>query len=258
MTLFRVLSDDEAQAVKRWQAPVFSGNNRSTREALVVDATHQGGQQGLDKQAAADELPDSDIRVGSLDAAMSQPGSSLSNTNPSAEMLQSSYDEGYAVGFAEGGSAAQQRINEQLGDMLNALSPRRHLQDAELATEIVALARAMARMILHREVSANAAVMLDFVDEALKLLHADAQLPSVHLHPLDAVRVRALLSDEPAIRLIDDVTVARGGCVIESGASTIRTGVDDQIDRMISSLYTDESAPAGADTSASCLPPKPV
>lgn len=275
MILFRILTDEEARHVKRWQAPSLSNENGSvalTNDDIGSDLSDPGGAALLEMRrfvpaaelhddanphsehavasaginqaatAAADLAPDALDVSGAVDVVQknkqqaSRQVSRVSLPNPSADMLQASYDEGYATGFAEGNAEVHQQDMNHLGELIGSLSRQSLVLDAALEQEVLELARAMARLILHREVEQDPELMRGIVREALRQLPPADKVPSVYLHPLDAGVVRALMSDDEAEMLVEDAGLPRGGCVLESGSTRMRAGLDDWLAAIASNV----------------------
>jgi flagellar biosynthesis/type III secretory pathway protein FliH len=101
-----------------------------------------------------------------------------------------------------------------------------------------ALAVAIARRILQREISADPSMMRDLIQRGLELLPLDAAI-EVHLHPADL----AQLGDELAasasrregsvIRCVEDDSLERGSFLLESPFRLI----DGRIDHALRSFY---------------------
>lgn len=248
--MFKPLSDAEQRQVRRWQAPQLGTDlqdgvlsrsvARSTGHAAASAASRSDSDSLAEGNGSVDVPSVGDIEA--LHAGITD----MSMRGPSAEMLQTSYDEGYAEGFAEGTAAAGTEATRRMADWLAAFESASARRDEALETETLALARAMARLILHREVEQDAGVMRGIVRQALQLLPERAAQPSILMNPQDAEVVRGLMRDNPVATIIDDASMARGDCRVQAGAATVNAGIDQWLEAIASNLTRTEQAQSDA------------
>lgn len=246
--MFRVLSEDEARRVTRWQAPELKGpvpiaNTRQVATPVRLGESlagrgksmtdREGGQSGL---TSGSELHSSESMshgsVGS-DQGTSAGGESRTAGIPmpgqSADMLQSSYDEGYACGFAEGNAQLHQQSVQQLQALVETLGkPALQVPDAELEQEVLALSLGIARLVLGRELEVDEAALSSLVRRGIaQLPNAGNSEVQVHLHPLDAGMMSEVTQLPDNVDIVEDGSLDRSDCRIVSGASTVHSGMDD-------------------------------
>jgi len=107
-----------------------------------------------------------------------------------------------------------------------------------LGANLPALALAVARHLVQREVMVDPSVMHDLVERALALTPLSGPV-TVRLHPadLDALGdVTAFASSSGAtleLKWVGDATILRGGCTVETAASV----VDGRVDQALLDLY---------------------
>lgn len=252
--MFRVLTDEEAENVVRWQAPDLSGsaaNVVKTREWSAPVLSN------VDKPERSIKLSDtaSTLTTNTLTSAPALqashaldrpiPTTHMPMPSPSVEMLQASYDDGYARGYAEGNVALKQQSVKELNAILASISKSTARPDnATLQHEVVALSMDIARLLLRREVSVDSNAMVRLVEAGLE------QIPAlrngqrrVRLHPLDANLVRDAMTENVAVDVVDDPLLQRGDCKIESGASTMHSGVDDWLEGIARDLGIVKTVP---------------
>lgn len=236
--MFRVLSEDESKNVVRWQAPDLKGtvpvaNTRQVATPVRLGESLRAGEllRGVAAERAGG-TPDSDL-ASTTNAAPRQTAS-VPMPNASATMLQTSYDEGYASGYAAGNAALHQESVKQLQGLINVLGkPALKVPDLELEQELVSLALEIARLVVRRELEADPTALASLVRAGMEQLPNATQNPvSVHLHPLDANVLRELTIQPEGVEYLDDVGLKRGDCRIVSGASTVRSGVNDWLEVM--------------------------
>jgi flagellar assembly protein FliH len=155
--------------------------------------------------------------------------------------LGEAYDLGFADGLRAGSESAEQRIRpalETVARITEALDSARIEFEHNREQDLVALALAVARKLVHREITADPGVVRDLVARALELMPADPAF-EVRLHPADfAVIGRDLESIFPAgrpqvIQWIADASLQRGSFVIESPLRV----VDGRTDTALRTLY---------------------
>ena len=252
-TLFRVLSEEESRKVTRWQAPQLSSGTAVVANTRQHANPHHSpedenmrpllGSRALkpdrsNKPSASPQLQTiNSIDVfanGAIADMHSAKVTRQTDTAPvapqaSAEMLQSSYDEGYARGFAAGNAALQQHNVKELKQIVSALSNASARPDeAEIEQAVLSLSLDIASLVIRREVSIDDSLMLDIVNAGIEQLPGGYGCAKrVNLHPLDANVVRRHIADSEDIQIVDDPTLDRGACRIESGASVINAGTND-------------------------------
>lgn len=266
--MFRVLSEDEARKAIRWQAPELGKGNRQVADTRqVVSSVAQPANQNLPKRQIRPQLTKSapkthtsapelqasfPIAASSVNTAAEAPNpdaastANISLSNPSADMLQSSYDEGYtrgleeghARGYAEGNAALHQQAVVRLNGVIAALEQARPAtSDSEIEQEVTALSLEIARVLLKREIKVDVEALGRLVHLGLEQLPgSQEQMRQVRLHPLDALAIRELLIDTDKLEVVDDSTLAQGDCVVECASSVVHAGVDNWMDTMASQL----------------------
>lgn len=251
--MFRVLSEEESKRVTRWQAP-----DLGTDTGTVANTRQQAHPRQPEKEASIRSLLGAlDLKPGHqsassaaprlqpvnvVDVLASQPGGAAftsaqshevsdsdEDTVASAHMLQTSYDEGYARGYAEGNAALHQHSVNELRRIISGLSKANEQhQRADIEHQVVGLSLDIARLVILHEISVDERTIQDIVVAGLEQLPGTSQaVRQVHLHPLDANMVRRHLQEDDTISVLDDPTLDRGDCRIESGASVLNAGVED-------------------------------
>jgi flagellar biosynthesis/type III secretory pathway protein FliH len=175
------------------------------------------------------------IKAGGND---SQSTANISLPNPSADMLQASYDDGYAKGFAEGNAALHQQSVKELQSIIDGISlSASDYRNEALEQEVLAMSLKIAGLLVRHgiDVDKNALYQLVCLGlEQLPSMTSDAK--RVHLHPLDANVVRELLEHNANVQVKDDIALERGQCRIESGASVVHAGIDDWLNSLAKQL----------------------
>ena len=259
--MFRVLSEEEAGKVTRWKAPeldISTAARAKTTEWTspiipAVDKPQRTASAESLKPLLDPETASSALR--SL-AASSAPPANLSVANPSVDIVQTSYDDGYAKGYSEGNAALHQQAVKELHNVINAIRQSGgNSQDYSLHQEVVGLSIDIARILLAREVQVDSDAMLQLVRAGLEQLPSMASGSSrVHLHPLDAnvVRDSIELSD---VQIVDDLALKRGNCRITTNTSTLECGIDQWLEGVARQLgIVDADGESGEFDSAAARP----
>jgi flagellar assembly protein FliH len=173
---------------------------------------------------------------------------------------------GYAAGLARAQAEQQPRLTqlnaqvERFGVLLNELADPLRLLDAEMERALLALALAIGSQLARRSLRQDPAQIIALVRECLKQLPLASREVRVRLHPEDAAVVRAQLAPvagEHAWTLIDDATLTRGGCLIESEHSQLDARFESRLQGLVASALGDErgaeraAPPAAAPDTAS-------
>ena len=171
--------------------------------------------------------------------------------------------EGLAKGLEEGRkNGAQQALSEhrtQLADLIKGLTEaaadldasRQQLEN-EALTEVIDLSVAIAMRITKRQGQIDPQVLIANVNDAMKLVVSSSDV-RIALHPsqkqyfLDALpQLQMVWPTLQHVQLIDDATLAPGGCRVFSKGGQIDADLDGQLDRIVADLM-----PAPASVGAS-------
>lgn len=157
-------------------------------------------------------------------------------------------DAAYAKGRAEGEEAGFARARKELATAVAAVRgvvqevrAARDTWDRSLEENLVALAAAIARQIVGRELQESPDALRDLVRNAISSFPAD-QAVKVHMHPddlelladcEDGASPGEAMAEGREARWIADPDVARGGCVVD-GPDRI---VDGRVDKALERIY---------------------
>ena len=157
----------------------------------------------------------------------------------------------FAKGFAQGekagleaaakrGDAMLRRLTQTLDEMTTLRAQM--IRDTE--QQMVSLALAVARRVIHREVSLDRDLLIAIARVALDRLGEDAKI-SVHLNPDDYAATEAARTREwegTQVSVVADARVPRGGCRIESDFGALDAGIEAQIRELAHALLGDEGS----------------
>jgi flagellar assembly protein FliH len=160
---------------------------------------------------------------------------------------------GYEAGLARAQAELQARLQEldarvrRLDTILEHLAQPLKALDADVERQLLQLALAVGQQLARRELTIDPTQVVAIVRQCLEQLPMSARDVRVHLHPQDAGCVRERLASpggERAWSLIDDPTLARGGCVVRSEHSQIDARFQSRVTALVASALGEQRAPA--------------
>lgn len=157
-----------------------------------------------------------------------------------AALERDAFMKGFAQGERAGNEAAAQRgeaMLRRLTETLQELTVTRAQMIRQTERQMVQLALAVARRVVHREVS------LDRLGENMAV--------TIRLHPADfeaTAAGRTAHLDGGDVSVVADPRIGRGGCRVESEFGTMEAGIDAQIQELALALLgaADTAEAAGA------------
>jgi flagellar assembly protein FliH len=176
-----------------------------------------------------------------------------------AALAQQAEAAGYAAGIARAQAEAGAQRAELSGhiahfdELLRQLAHPLRLLDTEVEQALLSLALAIGSQLARRALQAEPGQTIALVRACLKQLPLAARDVRVHLHPEDAAILRHTLatpSGEGAWRLMEDPTLTRGGCLVESEHSRIDARFESRMHAIVASALGDERAVARPDPGA--------
>jgi flagellar assembly protein FliH len=162
-----------------------------------------------------------------------------------ASLEREAFARGFAQGERAGNEAAGQRgeaMLRRLTQTLEELTTLRAQMIHQTERQMVQLALAVARRIVHREVSLDQDLLIAMARVALERLGESARV-TVRLNPEEFAATAAARAAEWTGTLVDvvaDARVGRGGCRVESDFGMIDAGVDAQIQELARALLGEQ------------------
>jgi flagellar assembly protein FliH len=161
-----------------------------------------------------------------------------------AAIERDAFAKGYAQGERAGNEAAAARNEAMLRRLTESLDELQALRGRLLQRterQVVELALAIARKIIHREAALDGDLLLAMARVALDRL-ADTASATIRLHPEDhaAVAAHGGAAGGHAVEIVADPAVRRGGCVVQSALGAIDVGAAAQLDELTRALLGDE------------------
>ncbi|MFN7137116.1 MAG: FliH/SctL family protein [Thermomonas sp.] len=168
---------------------------------------------------------------------------------PSVEELEAIEEaaraEGYARGHAEGlasGQAEIRRIVAQMEGILDAFTRPLARLDAEVGDALGALAVRIAGALLGRSYAADPALLAALVREALEISGSETRQLELRLHPDDIAMLTPHLPPLDGVRLVPDLTLARGDLRVHADSVRIDGSLAARLNAVLQSLAAAEHA----------------
>jgi len=167
-----------------------------------------------------------------------------------AELEREAFAKGFAQGERSGQEVADQRgeaMLRRLTETLQELTQIRSQMIHQTERQMVELTLAVARRVVHREVSLDPDLLVAMARVALDRLGEAAKI-TVRLNPDDyqltgAARMTQLNAGN--VTVVPDGRIARGGCRVESEMGILDAGIDAQIQEIAQALLGRADAPVG-------------
>ncbi|MEE9336315.1 MAG: FliH/SctL family protein [Granulosicoccaceae bacterium] len=245
--MFRVLSNEESHQVKKWRAPslrdtvdtsnLLEGDSKTSIDSQGLATTDFTSLRHVVRDTHANAQSSNEDFTASVLFSNNTRGNhaSLAVSNPSADMLQQTYDEGFSAGKQSCQAEAPSGTADTLMSLIGSLAPQKYQIDAAIEQELVSLAKAIAKLLLRREIESDDSIILDIVREALAQLPLTSETPTVILHPADISVIQSMQTPPELATLLPDSDMKRGDCRIHSGASILDAGVGALVESISSS-----------------------
>jgi flagellar assembly protein FliH len=184
---------------------------------------HVWPQVGVEPAAASDQPSRDDITV--LRAEWER-----QTEQRVREARQTGYQEGVASAQAAAAAEVKSAV-ERIGKTVVELAELRPRLRRQAEADLLELAFAIARRILHRELSVDAQALHGLIQAALEKLQAD-EISRVRVHPAHEDLVRAMLARSPQARhveLLADPALQRGAALFETARGKLDASVETQL-----------------------------
>lgn len=258
MSLSKIISGDHLTAYQRWELPSVDQQPPESEPPATPPATTAAKADPPERRARGPRSSSAPPTLDEIEAIQSeaheegfaagyQEGRREGREQGYKKGQQEGHAEGYQRGYAEGLTAGRDEVLlrvQKLDQMLGYLHQPLEKLDTTIEEELTWLATEIARQLVRRELRTSPGEVVAVVREAVSLLPAASSGIQVRLHPDDARLIREVLSlgndNEPIWRIIEDQTLSRGGCVINSELSRIDATVEKRLGTVIASVLGDE------------------
>lgn len=164
---------------------------------------------------------------------------------PTAERVEQIYqqatEQGYQAGYTQGLTAAREQ-GDRMAGLIAGVQGELAALDQTIAQDLLQLALAIANQVLTTALAVKPELIIPLVREAAQGLAHSGAPSTLTLHPLDAALVRETMGEHlqhGGIKILEDKTLARGGCRLHSAGSTIDAAVQTRWKRVVEAIGTD-------------------
>ncbi len=181
-----------------------------------------------------------------------------------AAIEQEAYAEGLRRGLDDGmrqGQEAALTRQKQLDALIAAIEPQSAIVDEALLAQLGELVIAIARQFVRRQLQQEPGEIVRVVREAIAALPAADCEITISLHPDDRTLVdESLQPDSRArtVRLVEDLSLSRGGARVETDASVVDATVEARIGAIAARIFGDEREANGDQHGTVALTADPV
>lgn len=153
---------------------------------------------------------------------------------------------GWEQGLAEGRQAARGELRlqaERWQQLMNHLAQPLAALDAAVEEELLGVTLAVAQRVIQSELKADPGHVLATVRQACAALPLASRHIRLHLHPEDAHLVTESLPahGEAQWQLLEDATISRGGCLLDSGSTHVDARLETRLDDAVATLAGDDA-----------------
>ena len=174
---------------------------------------------------------------------------SLTTAAQVEKIHQQAQKDGYQAGFNEGRKRAAAEA-AKLAALVASLSGATADLDQQIAQQVLDVALEVARQMLRTALEARPDLILPLIQDAIRSLPVLGEDRRVRLHPQDAALTRELAGESlqtAGWTLIEDASIARGGCVVSSTHGEVDATLEARWHRIVASLGRDTAWLGGAD-----------
>jgi len=226
---------EQLTAYERWELPLLDarGNEVAREEERDVKPLTAADLEDIRKAAREDGYNEG--REAGYQAGL-------------AEGRAEGHEEGLQTGVAEGREQGEKqgyeetrkdidtkldRLEHLMGELL--LPIRRHEDEVESA--LVNLTTVLARAVVFRELSLDSSHIADVVRRAMAALPSTSENVRIHIHPDDYQWVSEVADRfEAATSIVEDASVLRGGCKLETRHSLVDFTVEKRFQKAVQGM----------------------
>ena len=155
------------------------------------------------------------------------------------KIKKDAFNKGYQDGLAQAVSEGKTYVSDAVGsftNLLNELTSYKHSQMKEAEKQLLKLAVEIAHKVILRKIEEDDEIILDVTKQALNNL-IDREKFTIRLNPKDVeimkrekVRLMQEVDGIKKMTLIEDESIVRGGCYIETDSSEVDARIDKQLE----------------------------
>lgn len=231
------ISKEFQSAYQRWEMTSFGDERPSAQaqRAAEVAAAARAYEPPPPPQPAV-QLPTAE-ELEAIRAAAREEGYAEGLDAGQAEGHAAGYEEGLALGRAE---AAEEL--EHLRQLATTFGDAVTQADDAISNDVLELALHLARGMVRTAFDVKPDLILPVVREAIDYLPNLQQPALLMLHPEDALIVKSGIGhelDKSGWRIVEDETIARGGCRVDTASNQIDAQIGSRWQRLTHALGKD-------------------
>lgn len=248
----RIPFEDIAE-VDRWNLPSMDDN-----PSVVPSAEREDQLKGRSHREKIEEVSGR-VKVKPLTAE------ELKQIADDAEKegYQQGYEKGLKKGLKDGSERGQQQGEQKayeekgkaleeetlrLRSIADALFVPMDKQDEALESILLEIVTQLTRNLLSAELSSDPGISRTLIQRALTVLPVGAKNISVYLHPEDVHALKELNIEQNEWRLLEDDTISRGGCRVETAESLVDFSVEKRINEFLQSMQAHNTSSQDCET----------
>ena len=218
-----VIPKELQSAYQRWEMTSFNEERASARRQAEQAAAAATAPAAPPPPAMPQVILPSVEEIEAMREAARQEG----YAQGLQEGREQGYAEGRAQGYADGAEAGQMEAAAEVQHMraIAATFNEAVVQaDETISADVLELALRLARGMVRTAFDVRPELIIPIVREAIAYLPVLQQPATLVLHPEDALIVRGGMADElnkGGWRVIEDASMARGGCKVETASNQI-------------------------------------
>lgn len=215
-----MIPKEQQSAYQRWEMTSFDEERRQNARRL---AEQYAPAPAPVPEAAPQVVLPSVEEIEAMREAARQEG----HAQGLAEGREQGYAEGRAQGYADGAEAGQQEAAAEVQHMraiIASFGDAVAAADETIAADVLELALRLARGMVRTAFEVRPELIVPIVRDAIAYLPVLQQPATLILHPQDALIVREGMADEldkGGWRIVEDASMGRGGCKVETASNQI-------------------------------------
>lgn len=229
-----VIPKEQQSAYQRWEMASFGDDRPSTLAQRAAAAAPPPPPVNLPPQVSLPSVEELEaLREGARQDGYAQ---------GLEEGRAAGYQQGQADGYAEGAALGKREAAadlERLRAIAATFGDAVAQADETIAADVLELALRLARGMVRTAFDVRPDLIMDVVRDAIDRLPALQQPAVLTLHPEDAILVRDGMAEELAKggwRIVEDRSLARGGCKVETASNQIDAQAEARWQRLTQAL----------------------
>lgn len=233
------ISKEFQSAYQRWEMTSFGDERPSAQAKRAAEAAAAAeAARAYEPPPPVQSIPmPTAEELEAIRAAAHEEGYAEGLESGQAAGHAAGYEEGLALGRAEAAEELEhlRRLATTFGDAVNEA-------DAAITNDVLELALHLARGMVRTAFDVKPDLIIPVVREAIDYLPHLQQPALLILHPDDALIVRSGIGhelDKNGWRIVEDDTIARGGCRVDTASNQIDAQIASRWQRLTHALGKD-------------------